>query len=119
MKQRVAIPAYFSPSTPEGQKFWGQLIAAAPVARLAVFNPNSGPGEQRDPAYASVLGRCKTCGVLTAGYVHTSYGQRPLAKVTAEIDKYMDWYSLEAILVDEVCSGGGYRCLPVTVASRT
>jgi hypothetical protein len=37
----------------------------------------------------------------TIGYVYTSYGQRPLADVKADIQKYLKWYNVNGFFFDE------------------
>ena len=44
----------------------------------------------------------KAAGVRVLGYVHTSYGKRPIAEVQAEIDRYDKWYKPDGIFFDEV-----------------
>lgn len=40
------------------------------------------------------------------GYVHSSYGGRPLAEVTADIDRYAQWYDIDGVFVDEMANEG-------------
>ena len=104
----IAVPAYFYPSEPGSQ--WDTAVADAPLpegrSRILILNPNSGPGSSRDPNYVKAIRKVHDAGegFLVYGYVHTSYGKRPLAKVEAEIDKYYSWYKVDGIFVDETAS---------------
>ena len=42
--QRMAVPAYFYPGP-----YWTQMAQAGSALRIAVMNPNSGPGSALDP----------------------------------------------------------------------
>lgn len=78
---------------------------------LAVVNPNSGPGNRADPAYARVIRRAQEGGVGVLGYVHTSYAARSAAHVLAEAGRYLDWYAVDGIFFDEAssdCAGRPY-----------
>lgn len=95
--QRMAIPSYFGPGT-----LWTQLGAGAPRVGLAILNPNSGPGDAVRADDAQQVKATQARGVLVLGYVHTSYGKRPLPEVQAEIARYRQWYGVSGIFFDEV-----------------
>ena len=92
----IAVPAYFYPGP-----LWQQLDAGAPQVRIAVMNPASGPGSGPDANYAAAVAAAQQQKVKVLGYVHTSYGQRPLATVEAEVDDYRTWYGVTDIFFDE------------------
>jgi hypothetical protein len=99
----ILVPAYFDP-TP-GSSGWDQLAAAARrVPVIAIMNPNDGPGTHRDPSYVAAVGEVRAAGGEVIGYVHTSYGQRPLDQVRSEIKEYRRWYHVDGIFVDEMSS---------------
>lgn len=95
--QRMAIPSYFGPGA-----LWTKLGAAAPRAGLAVINPNSGPGDAVRADYVAQVEAARARGVTVLGYVHTSYGKRPLAEVQSEIERFNHWYRVNGIFFDEV-----------------
>ncbi len=95
--QRMAIPSYFYPGP-----LWTTLEAAAPTVGLAIINPNSGPGEKPDPAYANQVKSLKASHILTLGYVHTSYTKRDFEEVRKEVERYVQWYQVDGIFYDEV-----------------
>ena len=103
-QQNVAVPTYFFPTfdgsgNPSG--YWGQFFASAPTAGLGIINPNSGPGSTPSTSYQNLMSK-KPSGVKIIGYVYSSYGNRALASVEADIDKYYSWYpSVDGIFVDE------------------
>ena len=99
----LLVPAYFDPET--DQTDWSRLIYAAPEVSLQVIiNPNSGPGSGMNIYYRNNVRALQSAGAKVLGYVHTSYGKRPLIQVEGEIAKYMAWYGADGIFVDEMAS---------------
>ncbi len=89
---RLLVPAYFYPAG-EGRKQWRRLIdAAAQVDLVAVVNPQSGPGVERNPDYASVIAEAAGRGVRLAGYVNLAFGDRAMAKIKGDIDAWVQFY---------------------------
>ena len=95
--QRMAIPSYFGPGA-----LWTKLGAAAPRVGVAIVNSNSGPGTAVRADYVSQVKATQARGVLVLGYIHTSYGKRPLSEVQSEIALYRQWYGVNGIFFDEV-----------------
>ncbi len=93
---RMAVPAYFAPG-PE----WQRLIAAAPTVGMIIVNPASGPGTSTDPQYTQAIAQARAAGIVVLGYVSTSYGQRPVADVIADVNSYYNLYSLSGIYLAE------------------
>ncbi len=93
---RIAVPAYYQPGDQ-----WNRLIAAAPTVGMIVFNPESGPGTTTNAAYTDALARAQAAGIIVLGYVATSYGARPEADVTADINRYYDLYAPDGIYFAE------------------
>jgi hypothetical protein len=94
--QKMAVPAYFYPVS-----YWPQMESAAPVASLVIMNPASGPGVQVDQTYVTTVQSAQSNGLTVIGYVTSSYATRPLATVKAEIGKYLRWYHVDGIFIDE------------------
>jgi hypothetical protein len=89
------IPAY---TTPAGIR----ALADGPRRpRLVIVNPDSGPGDRRDAAYAKAVERARRAGMRVLGYVATGYGARPAADVGADVDRYAAWYGVDGIFLDE------------------
>ena len=95
--QRMAIPSYFGPGA-----LWTKMGDAAPRVGIAIINPNSGPSEAIRPDDAAQVRATQARGVTVLGYIHTSYGKRPLAEVKSEIASYRRWYGVNGIFLDEV-----------------
>ncbi len=101
--QRVAIPSYFYPGS-----LWTQLDNAAPAVGLAIINPDSGPGTNKDQNYANQVTNTEAAGITVVGYVSTSYAgtrnpARTLAVAERDVNMYYGWYpNIGGIFVDEV-----------------
>jgi hypothetical protein len=99
----IMVPAYFAPSS---GRDWNALdYAAARVPLIAIMNPDSGPGAGRDPAHAAyvqALANLHHAGGRAIGYVHTSYGARPLASVQTDIDSWLSFYAMDGFFIDEM-----------------
>jgi hypothetical protein len=101
-KLDVVVPAYFYPGA-----LWTQLnTAASQVPLTAIMNPGNGPGGASDANYVSAVNSLRAAGGKVIGYVYSSYGSRPLAQVTADIDRYASWYNVDGIFVDEMANTG-------------
>jgi Spherulation-specific family 4 len=101
-EQKIAVPSYFYPGGG-----WNQLRQGAPTVGLAIINPNSGPGTQQDANYVHEVDASKASGVRVLGYVATGYGTRSQAAIKADIAKYLRWYAVDGIFLDEA----PYSCL--------
>jgi len=93
---RMVVPAYYEPGPA-----WDTIIAAAPTVGMIIFNPSNGPGTTTDPKYTAALAQARAAGILVLGYVATSYGQRPEADITADVNKYYDLYAPSGIYFAE------------------
>lgn len=79
---------------------------AGPDAIAIVTGGSSGPPEAGSPhtqLYRQTFGRLAKSGVSVVGYIHVSYGRRPLQQALAAV---RDWYTsygdlLSGIFVDE------------------
>jgi hypothetical protein len=111
--QHQLVPAYFYPDWWNATNHWYRMCDAMNVtggASTAVMNPNSGPGAAANPDYAQTLARCHARGQRVVGYVHTSYGARPLASVRADIDLHYSFYpSIDGIFIDEMSTDPATR----------
>ncbi|MCX7010959.1 MAG: spherulation-specific family 4 protein [Candidatus Sumerlaeota bacterium] len=97
----LLVPAYFYPSP--HSTFWADMAAAAGEVRItAILNPGDGPGRRLDPTYVKVVGDFRRAGGTVIGYVRTKYTKRPLETATADIDRYVEWYPIDGIFVDEM-----------------
>lgn len=88
----MLVPAYIYPGG-DGKKEWRRLIAAASRVPLVVIaNPNSGPGEDRDPEYDAIFTEASRRGVTLVGYVSTDFGKRPQANIKGDIETWIRLY---------------------------
>jgi hypothetical protein len=100
----IVVPAYFYPGNGSP---WGAMTAAADeVSITAIMNPGNGPGNAIDANYVAAVNAFRAAGGRVIGYVYSSYGSRPLAQVTADVDKYAAWYGIDGIFVDEMANNG-------------
>jgi Spherulation-specific family 4 len=89
---RLLVPVYIFPAG-EGRNEWRRLIdAAAKVEIVAIANPNSGPGNDRNPDYDAIFTEASARGVTLLGYVSTDYGKRPQAEIQKDVEKWVRFY---------------------------
>lgn len=114
----IVLPLYQWPDI--NASAWSNAFAAIEaypqVQWQAIVNPGSGPGVVDSQSYPTdstdITGIARLnnyTNVITLGYVHTSWGQRPLSNLTSEIDIYATWasyptanISIDGIFFDEV-----------------
>jgi Spherulation-specific family 4 len=100
---KLVVPAYFHPAVdPAG---WAALASAADQVRMVVLNVASGPGTEFDSAFAPVVARLRAAGIRVAGYVDSAYGTRPVADALLDFSRYRDWFRVDAVFFDRVCTG--------------
>jgi Spherulation-specific family 4 len=88
----LLVPAYIYPGG-DGRKEWQRLIdAASKVEIVAIANPNSGPGSERNIDYAAIFTEASSHGVTLVGYVSTDYGNRPQAEIKNDVDTWIRFY---------------------------
>lgn len=111
----VLVPAYANPCCDGGPNMWSSLIATAGEASRsydvhAILNPASGPSSARDPNYLNDAGvgplaDFRNAGGITHGYVATTFGDRPIDEVKADIDAYVSGHYagfVDGIFFDEM-----------------
>ncbi len=97
----IVVPAYFYPSSSGSD--WDEMNSAATVVPLtAIMNPNSGPGNSQSSDYSNAVNSLRSNGGNVIGYVSSSYANRPIADVKADIDSYSAWYNIDGIFIDEM-----------------
>ncbi len=99
----VTVPAYFYPGP-----VWDRTTSGSPtIGRTLIVNPASGPGTEPDANYVATVQGVRMAGARVVGYVHTSYGARPVDAVLADIERYREWYGVVDVFLDEVSSSAG------------
>jgi hypothetical protein len=102
----LLVPTYIYPGG-DGRKEWQRLIdAASKVEIVAIANPNSGPGSERNLDYAAVFTEARNHGVTLVGYVSTDYGKRPEAEIRNDVDTWIRLYpQIRGFFFDQQPSG--------------
>jgi len=101
--EELLVPAYFYPVASRKADYWGELAATAPKTPVtAILNPASGPGAAADPTYVSAISRVQAAGGKVIGYVSSSYANRALSDVVADINKYVAFYPVQGFFIDEM-----------------
>jgi len=91
-KLQLLVPAYFYPAG-LGLQAWQRLMEAASKIKLvAIVNPSSGPGDQCNTDYSSILPAAIGTGMRVVGYVSTGYGKRRLLDVKLDIARWVEFY---------------------------
>ncbi|HEX6498166.1 MAG TPA: spherulation-specific family 4 protein [Micromonosporaceae bacterium] len=99
---RAVVPAYFHPAVDPDA--WDRLVRCAPMLRLVVLNVADGPGERPDPMFVDAVRRLRQAGVVVAGYVDTEYGRRRTDDALADVERYLEWYTVTGVFFDQVSS---------------
>jgi hypothetical protein len=108
----VYIPLYIHPSG-SNLEFYHTIanakLAHASVPVVAAINPAGGPGSGIDPYFTGGIAELRNAGVVVIGYTPTTYGARDINAIKADINKYVAWYSVDGIMLDEFPNVVGYE----------
>jgi hypothetical protein len=89
---RLLVPAYIYPGG-EGRNDWERLFkAASKVEIVAIANPSSGPGEQRNLDYHAIFTEAGNRGITIVGYVSTDFAKRSQAAIEKDVDTWLVFY---------------------------
>jgi spherulation-specific family 4 protein len=112
----VLVPLYVDPNSA-----WTTVASAKQqypsVPVVAIINPASGPGPHLRQTYVRGVRSLHAAGVIVLGYVHTSYGRRPLAVDESEMAKYHRWYGVDGIFLDEMANTAGHEAYYSTLTA--
>jgi len=106
----ILVPAYFYPSVGSD---WNPLAASAAahptVGITAIMNPNNGILSSADANFTRAVSQFVGAGGTVLGYVYTRYGKgnRSMADIKTNIDRYLQFYGREriaGIFLDEMAS---------------
>jgi hypothetical protein len=107
----IVVPLYIYPTLVAWTDVLSNISANPNITFSVVVNPGDGPGSNQYPNsdYVTGLAQLNTySNTQLYGYVHTTWGNEPLAAVKANITKYHGWASyreadihLDGILFDE------------------
>jgi hypothetical protein len=108
----IYVPLYKYPDLQNPSGIWNTLFNAKKehpsVLFVVTVNPSSGPGQEKDPVYASAISELKKSGVeYILGYIPTDYSRQSPSRTIDElktlIDKYRDWYpEVNGIMFDQM-----------------
>ncbi len=98
---RMLFPLYIAPGANGAN--WNPVIAANTYGNIdVILNPSNGPGSVKQTNYVNGIARLKAANVGIYGYVHSTYGDRSIVDVKADVDKWVNWYApITGIFVDE------------------
>lgn len=89
--------------------FWDKLKSVEGVKMIVIFNPQSGPGDEKDENWEKLISFFKSMRHIPVGYVHTSYGKKSTTEVKREIDLWLEFYpEIEGFFIDEVSENLDY-----------
>ncbi|WP_457568981.1 spherulation-specific family 4 protein [Desulfurobacterium sp.] len=102
LEHKVIIPAYFYPTDADWNKVFSIPSELSPIV---ILDPDAegGPGSEEDPLYTQLIERLNEKKFLPIGYVYTTYAQRNLDDVKADIDTWLELYpGIKGFFIDEV-----------------
>jgi hypothetical protein len=95
------VPAYIWPTDDTA---W-ETALAGPPGWVVVTGEESGPGPARSQLLADRIAWCRRKGWTPIGYVHLTFGNRPIGDVAGDIAAWRRWYSVDGIFFDEMPTG--------------
>jgi len=95
---KIMVPLYIEPGPA-----WDTVAQSVSIVPTTVIiNPDNGPANKSDSKYTTYIHKLHLAGVELVGYVHTSWGARPINEVKHDIDLYVSFYpELLGIFFDE------------------
>ncbi len=96
MQQSIGAVSYGYMTTEPGNK-WELTYQKYPTVSIMIL---SGPSYRAEKVSNVLL--AQAAGVNVLGYVHTTYGARPISQVKADIDTHFTTYGVQGIFLDEV-----------------
>ncbi|GAB7345277.1 hypothetical protein MBLNU457_3640t1 [Dothideomycetes sp. NU457] len=90
---RVALPLYIYPAPGAWDPVFDAIVKNPSVHFDVIVNPHNGPGGPvPDANYISNISRLNSYSNVTSfGYIHTSWGERDLEHIAADINTYESW----------------------------
>ena len=102
----ILIPMYIYPTDIYNNTDYNTLFDIAKtykdVGFVVIVNPDSGPGTDVDTNYETAIKRMVAAGITPIGYVATTYANKPIDDVKAEIDTWLSLYpQIQGLFLDE------------------
>jgi len=109
---KILIPLYSYPNWWDSQNYnWKQLIELKnkyPHAEIiAIINPSNGHFSKSNSDFEHGIKDLHDANIKMVGYVYTSYGDRPVDEVKADIEAWQEFYQdlgINGIFFDEVAT---------------
>lgn len=97
---RMLFPLYITPGVNGAN--WKAVADANTYKNIdVILNPYNGPSTSINANYVNGIAMLRAAAVGICGYVHSTYGARPIADVKVDIDRWLSWYAPDCIFVDE------------------
>jgi len=101
----LLVPAYFDPTGKTGTGLWDTLTQTAGAGKVnvtAIMNPDNGPGSSELGYYVSAMRSFRAAHGTLLGYVPTAEGKKSQKWVVQQAQRYVDWYDVDGIFLDEM-----------------
>lgn len=81
---------------------YSRVVQAANQQELiAIINPDDGVGSRRLANVKRFVDRVQSTGSAAIGYINTHYGSRSIGSIRGDISRYVRFYGVEGIFLDE------------------
>lgn len=94
------FPFYIYPTQSAIQPLIDVAVQYPHVQIWVILDPANGPGTTIDPVYTNAVNQLRSVGINLLGYVNTNYGNRSLAKVQTDIQRWATLYKPDGIFLD-------------------
>ncbi|KAH6896745.1 Spherulation-specific family 4 [Thelonectria olida] len=121
----VLIPLYIYPLEGAWEPLFTLARACPKVLFVAVVNPCNGPGVESlpDASYTAAIRTMNEIpNIMPVGYVHCTYGARPLDSIIKDVDIYRGWndnFRIDGVFIDETPSDPNTASYLKSVADHT
>jgi hypothetical protein len=114
-KRGIIIPAYYPMWNEAGKKMFEEIFTYKDLLSkvrpdeyhfMVVINPDSGPGKPASDllaGYEWFLTECRNRKISVFGYIHCTYGSRPVKDLKTEANQYVA-YGVRKFFIDEAPS---------------
>lgn len=102
---KVTPVTYFYPDYWATPSKWAETLEAIPTVDWVLINPDNGVLTAPNTDYQAQAKRARANGARVMGYVSTNYSAVPAETVKTYIDRYVEWYGVDGIFLDEAVTG--------------
>ena len=106
-RRTISLATYYAPDTISPKKNWDRVLRHNPHIGISIINVNSGPGDKINSDWQAQAEKAHASGSHVVGYVRSGWGTESQDKLLAEMQKYIDWYKVDGVFVDEAVNGWG------------